>query len=265
MNTAVSKISLSFQKKRGVYLVFSLPQTNYYQEIIDLATIPFKSYNLSGNKVAIFYLNDVEKEVKIDFQTKLKPYSVFIDKNYKISDYSRNVFTSSNRFINGQDPEIIKIANKAVGKEKNLEIIIKNLYLFTRKYLTYGKPTEGLYSYKQAMEERITDCGGFSTFLASLLQSQNISSRLVVGYIVKPNFFQKLFPEYLILNTKYLRIHAWLEVMLPDKKWFPIDPSTGKFGVLPANRLVTSFGCDFNLKIDNNSYQIDLFQNPIYL
>jgi len=264
MNTAATKLSLRFPNKRGERLVFALPQTNHYQDILDLTLPKFRLYLIGENRVSIFTLNDVKKEIKIDLQIKLKPHTMTINKNYKISDYAKNTF-SPNRFVNGEDKKVKKLANKVVRKEKNLGKIIKNLYLFTRKYLAYGNPTEGLYTYKQAIEERITDCGGFSTFLAALLASQNIPSRLVVGYIVKPNIFQKLFPKYSTLDTKRLRIHAWLETMLPDSSWFPIDPSTGKFGSIPSNRLVTSFGYDFNIKIDKKNYQIDLLQNPIYI
>lgn len=269
MNTVVTKISFSFPKKRGDYLVFSLPQTNHYQNIINLAITPSGCKKTAdkcwGNKIVILTLNDVKKEVKIDFQIKLKPYSVTINKNYKITNYSKNVF-SPNRFINGQDQKIVKIAKGVVGKERNLETIIKNLYLFTRNYLTYGKPTAGLYSYKQAIEERMTDCGGFSTFLASLLQTVNIPSRLVVGFLIKKDWVSRILTfNFSLLTFNFLKIHVWLEVMLPNKSWFPIDASTSKFGQIPANRLVTSFGCDFNIKINNSNYQIDLLQKPVYL
>ncbi|GIW63360.1 MAG: hypothetical protein KatS3mg091_162 [Patescibacteria group bacterium] len=56
-------------------------------------------------------------------------------------------------------------------------------------------------------------------------------------------------------------MHAWLETQLPNKVWFPMDPSLewkrkkgltkrqGGFGYIPADRLVVSFGCDFDIKI----------------
>jgi len=112
----------------------------------------------------------------------------------------------------------------------------------------------------------MTDCGGFSTFLASLLQTVNIPSRLVVGFLIKKDWVSRILTfNFSLLTFNFLKIHAWLEVMLPNKSWFPIDASTSKFGQIPANRLVTSFGCDFNIKINNSNYQIDLLQKPVYL
>lgn len=263
------KFCLKFYGDRGDHLVFSLPQTNHYQAISDLTITPsrckIQTDKQWGNKIMVFTLNDVKKEIKVDFHIKLKSFSNTIDKNYKLDDYSKNVLIS-NRFISGQDPKIAKIAKKVVGKEKNLDATIRKLYLFTRNYLTYGKPTEGLYSYKQALEERITDCGGFSTFLISLLNSVNIPTRPIIGFIIKKDLLTRIQTfNFSFLTFHFLSIHAWLEVMLPDRSWLPIDPSTGKFGQLPANRLVTSFGCDFNVKINNKNYQVDFLQKPIYL
>jgi len=253
-------------KNGGATLIFSLPQTCHYQTISDLKIPEGKILREAKwkNKIFTHTLNDVSwNKNKLSFKANLHPYTNHIDKKWTINDYS--VKPEKNRFINGFDPKIIKLVKNVVGRETNLAKVINELFIFTRKYLKYGKPIEGLYPYKQAMEERITDCGGYSTFLASLLAAVKIPSRLVVGYIVKPNLFQKIFPKYLILNTKYLHIHAWLEVMLPNDEWFPVDAQTAKFGALPANRLATSFGCDFEINIDNKKHVIDLLQNPIYI
>jgi transglutaminase-like putative cysteine protease len=126
-----------------------------------------------------------------------------------------------------------------LGQETNLLTVVKKLYDFTLEYLTYGKPIDGLYPYSQALNEKITDCGGFSTFLASLLQSQNIPSRLVVGFLIKRRSFlkeilsivnlpklifkfQKLEVRWLTLDD--LLIHAWLEILLPDGGFFRSIP-----------------------------------------
>ncbi len=281
MNTAAINFSLIFPKNRGEFLIFSIPQTNHYQNIAKFSLIPPVGWKTVKdkqweNKIVVLTLSDVKQKPKISFQIKPKPVNNSINKNYKLSDYQK-IKISSNRFINGQDKKIKQITKEIVGKEKNLQKIIKKLYLFTLNYLSYGKPISGLYSYKQAMEERITDCGGFSTFLISLLNAAGIPSRLVVGYIINTGFLHNLFFKYLILNTKYLLIHAWLEVLLPDNSWFPLDPAIdwrrgrgltkrqGGFGIIPADRLVTSFGCDFNIKVNNKNFAIDLLQKPIYL
>ena len=287
MTTVATKFSLTFPKKRGKHLIFSLPQTNHYHKISNLILAPSGCKTIVdkrwGNKLALFTLNDVIKEIKITFQYNPNSIKRNIDVNYKINDYKKSFLEqhrfllSPNRFINGEDVSLKRLSESIISGEKNLMNIINRFYRFTLDYLNYGKPIEGLYTYKQAMEERITDCGGFSTFLISFLNSINIPARLVVGYIIKINRWQNLIPSNYQLTINNLLIHSWLEVLLPDDTWFPLDPSIdwrrrrglterkGGFGYTPADRLVTSFGCDFKININNKNYQIDLLQNPVYL
>ncbi|MBI4009386.1 transglutaminase domain-containing protein [Candidatus Roizmanbacteria bacterium] len=275
---------LKFTQNRGKRLVFSLPQDNQYQKISDLKIIPsqFKTIKTGNwqNRVALFRLNDVKNIITIAFEANFNQFKGSINPRFSLSNYrhSRNLVTSD-RFVNGNDAKIKRLAKQIVKKENNLARIIKNAYDFTLEYLKYGNPTEGLYSYKQAIEERITDCGGFSTFLTSVLQSVGIPSRLVVGYLIKENLFTKFFSRFDFCNLSFdfLLMHAWLEVLLPDNTWFPLDPSIewrrthgltkrlGGFGFIPPDRLVMSYGQDFKLKISNKTYTIDIFQNPVYV
>lgn len=237
------KFKLSLDKKNSL-TVFALPQTNSYQ-IINSLNIKPSNYqiinNLSNNKIAVF---GKQTDAEITFDAELKSYSYKNVKNYS----------------------------------KELEIIRKQ-YDSTLSYLTYGNPIDGLHSYKQAMAERITDCGGFSTFLAKLLQDQGIASRLVVGFLLKQSLVKYIFSMFHVSCFMFhdLSMHAWLEATLSDGTWFPLDPSIewrrmhgltrrkGGFGYIPADRLVTSFGQDFKLKLEDKIYQIDILQKPLYL
>jgi len=163
-------------------------------------------------------------------------------------------------------------------KDTSLLMMIKSLYIYTLDNLIYGKPIDNLYSYDQALTEKITDCGGFSTLLLSLLQSVNIPARLVVGFLIKEeNTFQKVFRtfNFALLTFDFLSMHVWVEVLLPDSTWFPLDPAVewrrnrgltkrqGGFGIIPADRLVVSHGQDFIIPHSNNIYKVDLLQNPL--
>jgi transglutaminase-like putative cysteine protease len=269
------------------FLIFSLPQPSPYHQIFNLKinSQNFKIINEKkwGNKIVILNLiQDPKQHNFISF--KLKPFSFkfSINPSFTLSSYQKTkipkVYLTPNRFINGKDPKIKSLAKKILGQETNLLTVVKKLYDFTLEYLTYGKPIDGLYPYSQALKEKTTDCGGFSTFLASLLQSQNIPSRLVVGFIIKKNIIKDLLNPFHVLRYTFhnLFMHAWLEVLLPDGSFFPLDPSIewrrkkgktqrqGGFGFIPADRLVTSYGCDFELNINGKNYKIDLLQKPIY-
>jgi transglutaminase-like putative cysteine protease len=275
-------LKFNSHQKGGKYLIFSLPESNQYQQIKDFKILFPKKYHIIkenrwGNKVIVFRLNDVlQKYPQISFNFQPKELKLKINKSFALNHYSLKQKLINNSFINGEDKKIKTLAKKIIGSEKNLYQIIKRLYNFTLDYLTYGKPTEGLYSYKQALTEKTTDCGGFSTFLASLIQSQNIPCRLVVGFIIKDNFLKRILNTFHVLRYTFhdLFMHAWLEVLLPDNSWLPLDPSIewkrkkglskrqGGFGYIPADRLVVSFDCDFDIKIGEKNYKIDLLQKP---
>ncbi|MFN4213081.1 MAG: transglutaminase-like domain-containing protein, partial [Microgenomates group bacterium] len=266
-------------------VIFSLPPSNGYQKITNLK-IDWQDYQIIeekqwGNKVVVLRLNDVKKNFsQISFNLSSSCFTGELKPSFSIDNYQNKKFKIINdRFINGKNPQIKKFARQIVGKEKNLQKIIKKLYSFTLDYLTYGKPIEGLYSHKQALKEKITDCGGFSTFLASLLQSINIPSRLIIGFLIKKNIIKYLGSMFYFSRYTFhdLLIHAWLEALLPDGSWFPLDPSIewrrnkgltkreGGFGFVPDDRLVISYGEDFKIKIDNKIHQIDILQNPVYI
>jgi len=274
-----------FYKKQ--FIIFSLPQSSPYHQISNLKinSQNFKIINEKkwGNKIVILNLiQDPKQHNFISFKLKPFPFKFSINPSFTLSSYQKTkipkIYLTPNRFIKGNDPKIKSLAKKVLGQETNLLTVVKKLYDFTLEYLTYGKPIDGLYPYSQALNKKITDCGGFSTFLASLLQSQNIPSRLVVGFIIKKNIIKDLLIKLQVTSYRLqdLLIHAWLEILLPDGSFFPLDPSIewkrrksqtqrqGGFGFIPADRLVTSYGCDFELKIKGKNYKIDLLQKPIY-
>lgn len=261
---------LTFPQTKGLS-VFSLPATNQYQTIDDLRINPSSSALIKdkrwGNRVMI-------NGSSVSFLHHPKVVDQEIPENFFLNNYqdvSNYIFTD--RFIDGQDKKIVALAKKIVDQEKNLKKIARKLYDFTLQYLTYGKPFEGLYSYKQALEEKVTDCGGFSTLLISLFQSLNIPSRLVVGYQLKPGLIKSLLSKTQIvsdifaLTFRSLYPHVWVEVRFPDGKWFPLDPTSSPpgFGFIPADRLVISYGEDLELNIQGKKYKIDLLQKPICL
>jgi transglutaminase-like putative cysteine protease len=259
-----------------IYLIYPLPKTNEYQLITDL--------NLTANNVDD-YENSIliaKEDVTVSFNAILKRIDKIIDPALSLSKYVKSVkhlsahYTGSDRFIDPADQAVKAMAERIVGKSENVGEIVQKLYDATVQQLTYGNPTEGLYSYKQALEQKVTDCGGFSTLLSSLLRARQIPTRLVVGHIVKRGTIDSLLmmigiKQYTMAS---LSMHAWLEIPMPDGSWFPMDPSmewrrknnltkrNGGFGTIPADRLVLSYGEDTHVSIDGKQYHFDLLQHP---
>ena len=264
-------------------IIFAIPRSNSYQQISNLQIQPQPNITILdewGNEVII--LNDV-KNFSLNFDYQGKTFKVLKNKlqSFSLTDYQKKMnqeklsfFTQSNRFIHPYHPKIRALAGKIVGQEKNLFQIAKKIYLFVLDYLIYDNPIEGLYSDLESLEKKKVDCGGFSTLSISILNSLNIPARLVVGFIIKKNFLKSILEKFYVLSFTFadLFIHAWLEVLLPDNSWFPIDLSIewrrnhglskreGGFGIIPNDRLVLSYGCDLKYKIEKEKYNLDIIQ-----
>lgn len=272
------KFSLTVKNKAKNLTFFSIPTKNSYQTVENISypksQVKQLKDDIYGNAILLL---DSPISAKVGFtifpksqNLKLTPQKLSYPKS--LQRYLRN-----NKYINGKDLEIIQISKKIQGKSV-LEIT-KNSYDFVLHYLIYGNPTDGLYSYRQALQEKITDCGGFSTLLCSILNSKGIPTRLVFGFLIKNNFFTKVrkITKIKPLDFENLYMHAWVEALLPDGSWFPMDPSiewrrkkgltkrSGGFGFIPNDRLVVSFGQDFDIKVDGKKYKVELLQKPVTL
>lgn len=280
----MNKFNLQIGNKNK-HTLFAIPQSNQYQTISQCIIKPDAKIirdEIWNNKILY-----VDTKTNLTFHQQPKIVNQKINPAWTMQNYSPQLIKKysfllkPSRFINGQDARIKKIMDDlkiAPAKVTPLFMMINSLYQYALNDLTYGKPIDGLYSYNQALTEKVTDCGGFSTLLLSLLQSVNVPARLVVGFLLnKNNIIQKVFP--MLHATCYmfhdLSMHVWIEVLLPNSTWFPLDPAVewrrsrglskrqGGFGIIPTDRLVVSYGQDINIKINNRKYQIDILQKPI--
>lgn len=275
-DTAKLKFSLSVQNWAGHVTFFPLPSSNSYQKITNLAY----SKKLFSKVEDNFYKNKVIV-VKdpciqlIEFDAILKGVSSSLPLKNSKYPQSLKKLIKNDKYINSKDPSIIQIAKSIKGKTTGE--IIKNSYDFVLKYLDYGYPYEGLYPYSQAIRDKVTDCGGFSTMLASILNAKGIPTRLVLGFLLKndkyTNFITKL--PVKALSFENLSMHAWIEAKLSNNKWFVMDPSIewrrnkgltkrlGGFGNVPNDRLVVSFGEDLDLVFEGEKYKLEILQHPV--
>ena len=254
-------------KKAGA-TAFSCPQSNEYQHISKLAITPPMQKNYT-----------FIKPTTIKFEATLLANNKTIPNKLSLHDYSSSQKKTlvNDSYVNGLDPKIISLSRKIKGE--SVSEIIENTYNFVLEYLQYGNPIDGLYTYNSALENKVTDCGGFSMLLASLLQSRGIPTRLAVGFLLRKNFKTKVFALTKLkpLTFENLSMHAWLEALLPNGQYFPLDTSidwkrrkglsqrSGGFGFIPADRLVTSFGHSFTVRGHEKNTTLELLQKPIQL
>ncbi len=270
-------IQIAPQQGRGVF-VWSTPLTNAYQVISHL-TIPKNSitYNdVYNNSLISFQPHSTDT---ISFRLKTKKVISHIPPAFVLPDYKKigvpSIYFNEDNFINRSDEKVCALTKKIVGTEQRIDSIVSALYKHTLSYLFYANPINDLYPYSQALHERQTDCGGYSTLLSSCLQSAGIPTRLVVGFVLKQNLFSH-FP-FIKYSLENIFMHAWVEAMLPDYSWFPLDPAVewrrknglskrrGGMGIIPADRLVVSYGHGITLPIKDKTYRFHIMQKPQYL
>lgn len=273
--------SLSLQGKPGTSLVFSLPQTNEYQAITNLRMEPEEEVSVVEDKSATNKILVGSTDISLMFDAVLKKRNETISKNLSLSDYTTQQKKAlvHDEYINGEDSEIQNIAKELFKDEKNLRHIIRKAYDYTLNYLTYGNAIQDLYPFSDALSKKVVDCGGFSTFLGSLLQVKGIPTRLIVGYVLKKNNKKQLLSRLVSQTYTFadLSMHAWLEALLPDNSWFPLDASTewrrihgqsrrkGGFGETRADRLVVSYGHNLAFSYIDKPYSRVILQDPAYL
>lgn len=277
MNLSTYNLILRKNAGKNATLI-PLPQSNSYQKIKSFSSNPnvqeMNIEDLFNNKVLLF---EAEKEWQLSINLTLLNIKKTIDSSLSIKKYSKdqNKYLINDNFIDGEDKKIKSIAEKIFNDEKNCKKIIELGYNFVLDSLIYGNPIKDLYPYTQALNDKVTDCGGYSTLLASLLQSRNIPTRLVVGHLIsggrKNLAMARLGFKKLELNN--LNMHAWLEALLPDSSWFPMDPSIewrrknnqtrrkGGFGNIPNDRIVTSFGRNIEINFENKKMKFPILQH----
>ncbi len=270
-------IQVTPQQGRGTFF-WSLPKTNNYQTISSIV-IPKEANTLNdvyNNSLVTFIPNGSEI---ISFSFTAKPVSKTIPSSFLLQDYDKitvpPIFFNEDSFVNRKDEKIVALTKGIVGNEQHVGSIISSLYTYTLSFLSYENPIDGLYPYSQALTKKQTDCGGYSTFLSSCLQSLGIPTRLVVGFVFTPRFYFSL--PFLTYSLRNFYMHAWMEALLPDGTWFPLDPSVewrrnngrskrqGGFGTFPADRLVVSMGHAITLPAKEKTYHFDIIQKPLYI
>lgn len=272
--TYTVRLQSDSDKPSVISLIVPIPSDSEYQQVNHLKfnknPSEINSEKKCGNKYAQWKLElppFENREYAMQFEALIKPRKCgqikFTLDQYQHQDKNLTApFLSANAYINPSDPVIKKIAAQIIGEEKDLERVIKAINEYVIQSLSYGNPIDGLHDYQSALRHRSTDCGGYDTFLISLLRSVGIPSRVVSGFwLGYPNMKNCM--------------HAWMELMLPSGEWIPLDPSSeqlfrqgrmwasGRLGYTGSDRLAMSFGEDMMLESGNGKITTDILQNPI--
>jgi len=273
----------TFKSKNEVILIFPIPPNSDYQLLENLPDYNPKDCHIGfddkfGNSY-VYWRSSIPshaaRSFALSFVAAVSPRRQAIDPAWRLKNYdyikktkNYSLYIKSNRYLNGVDRRIKIMADETVQGNDNLAKVALDLYEFTLRFLNYANPIAGLYSLDEVLEKRNVDCGGFASLLGSLYISMGIPARVISG------FWADSLQNGAEASQK---MHAWLEILLPNGQWFPVDPSIGYlkrldrtsryggFGFVGSDRIVFSFGEDIPLKAVDEDLVVDILQNPVVI
>ncbi len=257
-------------------VVIPIPQETHYQKLVSPvewsdASVVLQREDTYGNTFGLWQgtiASRQTRECRASCSVLVSPIHISMPGG-KTSEQYKNLpsdlleaYTARNRFVDGNDSRVQKIADTLLPATAPVGKHLKTLYNHVVSKLAYANPIRGLYAFHDALTLESVDCGGFSTLLISLLHARKIPARLVVGFFAS--------------KKSYDSMHAWLEALLPNGTWMPLDPSqdhlfrrgrdrtkSGRFGAIGSDHIVTSVGCDIPIPIRGVVHRIDLLQYPV--
>lgn len=258
-------------------LIVPLPSNTAYQVInrLHFSVNPTEQNSDNrGNKYAVWALNLKplqQKKIAYSFTINVKPRNKrcktgAIEEYQKLSSQFKMTSLESNKFIHPHDKQIAQLAKRIIYENKveadDVCKIVEALNEYLINTLKYGEPIEGLYPSTAALKNEYVDCGGYNTFLIAMCRSLGIPSRNVSGF-------------WLGYKKMKHKMHAWMEILLPNGDWMPLDPSSeqlyrqgrmwasGRMGFTGSDRVAMSFGEDILITAAGKKINVEILQNPI--
>lgn len=262
----------------NVIVMLPVPPNEVYQIVAGIPAFTWgyrKTSDVKFSNQVVFWQGilqpNAEKYYAENFEIAVSPRKVVINPSWTLRDYLQakdspeyNLYLQAEEHLSGQNERIRNLASSILSSEQNLLLSVQKLYEYVIGNLDYGNPIRGLYSYGDALGRKTVDCGGFSSLLGSLCRAISIPAKIISGFWAESD-----------IAEASKKMHAWLEILLPNGEWLPLDPSIdylrrhgrsskeGGFGVTGSDRIAFSSGSDIPLQIGEHSMSLDILQNPV--
>lgn len=140
-------------------------------------------------------------------------------------------YLSDAPFIESKDPEIILLAAKITGKEK--DTLKKARLIYRWVYENIKKtPALTLPSAREVLQSRRGDCNEHTALFTALARAAGIPARAAVGVVYKDGHFY---------------YHAWPEVFVGG--WFALDPALGQWPADATHIRLLTGGLENQIKL----------------
>ena len=175
-------------------------------------------------------------------------YDIDMDKigTYDKLDTDYVLFTSSGKYLEANDANIVETSKEIVGNEANPYVAAKSIYDWVINHMTY-QLVGGLKGAKFAYENGYGECGDYSALFVALCRANGIPARPVIGRWA---------------TSEAGDWHVWAEFYLPGYGWIPVDPTIAD----RTGMLLDNFGHLDNARlIFNKTYNMVLHPEPHFL
>lgn len=122
-------------------------------------------------------------------------------------------YLGSNLAINTSDPELIALAKRAAGQEKEPYALADRLRRFVTDYITDKNLNIGFATASEVCRRREGDCSEHGVLLAALGRLNGLPSRVAVGLAYVPSFAGK---------KDIFGYHMWTQFYI-DGRWIDVD------------------------------------------
>lgn len=133
-------------------------------------------------------------------------------------------YLKSNWMINSKDNEVIALARKAVGNEKDPFKKAQLIEKFVRRFMTETGFSEAMATADHVARTGRGDCTEFAVLAAAMCRAEGIPSRTALGlvYVEQPG------------QKPFLGHHMWFEVFV-EGQWIMLDATLAKGSVGPSH------------------------------
>ncbi|MFQ5405689.1 MAG: transglutaminase family protein [Candidatus Micrarchaeia archaeon] len=230
--------------------VYAVPNTKFQKVVYSSQSQFEKSVDEQGNEKLNF-------KFKPSGQSQTITLNAFINVSYDpsttgfaLAREEEDAFLQESRLVT-ITPEIRAIAQNIAGNTQDQWEKYVLLTEWVHENIEYDLDWKSFAAGSvETLKAKRGTCDEMAHLLLALLRSQNIQSRLIVGYV---------------FNGEKWGPHAWIEAII-DKKWVPSDPTFAEVGALDATHVGLAKGRDQDdtrFEIIARGYDLDLSKTTV--
>lgn len=136
------------------------------------------------------------------------------------------------QYVQSDDPDVIKLAQKAVGKTKDVDEAAAKIEAFVDQFISEKNLSVGYATAAEVAESGQGDCTEHAVLTAAMCRAVGIPARVVSGLVYSDSFF----PGRDIFGG-----HAWAEYY-NGKTWIGLDATRSDLGGFDAGHIAMATG-----------------------